>query len=143
MERITDRFRYGRILERVLKDLKEEDSKKAVRILEWIACSFRLMKAHEIQDGIVLYMKDTELNERSKLLDGKFLGLCKPLIEQNPKNNTVDFVHFSAKEFVFMPLLSTSLTLSIDTSCVEPADQMVFDLSSITPKHSMISHSLP
>ncbi|KUJ09937.1 uncharacterized protein LY89DRAFT_723790 [Mollisia scopiformis] len=91
---------YGRILQRILKDLKEEDSRKAFRILEWITCSFRLMKVHEIQDGIVMYRKDTELNEGSKLVDASFLNLCKPLVELNPKNNTVDFVHFSAKEYI-------------------------------------------
>lgn len=90
---------YGRILERVMKDKKEETAKKAVRILEWIACSFRVMKVHEIQDGIVLFTKDLELNEGNKLLDDSFLDLCKPMIERGSKN-TVDFVHFSAKQYI-------------------------------------------
>lgn len=72
---------------------------KAIRILQWIACSFRLLKKHEIQDGIVLQQNDVELNERTKLVDG-FLEQCKPLIEEGPKN-TVDFVHYSAKEYTF------------------------------------------
>jgi hypothetical protein len=89
--------RYGLILGRILRDLNEETSKKAIRVLEWIACSFRIMKVHEIQDGIVLHTRDIELNERTKLRDNKFLDLCKPLIEEGP-NNTIDFVHYSAKE---------------------------------------------
>lgn len=67
------------------------------------------MKSHEIQDGIVLHTRDIELNEQSKLRGDSFLALCKPLIELNTKNNTVDFVHFSAKEFVFLPDLSLLL----------------------------------
>lgn len=90
---------YGLILDRVVRDLNKETSKKAIRILEWIACSFRIMKVHEIQDGIVLHTRDMELNERTKLRDSKFLDLCKPLIEEGP-NNTIDFVHYSAKEWV-------------------------------------------
>lgn len=60
------------------------------------------MKAHEIQDGIVLHSREIELNEQSKLRGDSFLALCKPLIELNTKNNTVDFVHFSAKELEFL-----------------------------------------
>jgi hypothetical protein len=91
--------RYGRILERIGRDLTPIGSSKAVRILEWIACSFRLMKVHEIQDGIVLHTIDAELNEETKLCNTAFLDLCRPLIEEGP-NNTVDFVHYSAKEQV-------------------------------------------
>jgi hypothetical protein len=54
------------------------------------------LKKHEIQDGIVLQQSDVVLDEQTKLLDS-FLEQCKPLIEEGPKN-TVDFVHYSAKE---------------------------------------------
>jgi hypothetical protein len=84
--------RYGRILEAI--DARK--SKTAIRILQWIACSFRILKAHEIQDGIVLQKPGSVLNEDSKLVDG-FWEQCKPLIEKGPKN-TIDFVHYSAKE---------------------------------------------
>jgi len=69
-----------------------------VHILEWIACSFRILKAHEIQDGIVLCTDGIVLDEHSKLVPG-FLDVCKPLIEEGPKG-TMDFVHYSAKEWV-------------------------------------------
>jgi len=84
--------RYGRILD----DIDARSSTKAIRILQWIASSFRLLKTHEIQDGIVLQQQGMTLNEQTKLLDG-FLEQCKPLIEEGPKR-TIDFVHYSAKE---------------------------------------------
>jgi hypothetical protein len=91
-------FRYGRILDRVMDGLPEQSKDKALRILEWLACSFRIMKAHEIRDGIQFHTKGMELNDRTKvkLIDG-FFDLCKPLIEEGPKS-TVDFVHYSAKQ---------------------------------------------
>jgi hypothetical protein len=106
--------RYDRILERVLRDLNQGTSKKAIRILEWVACSLRMLKIHEIQDGIVLHTMDIEINERTKLRDGKFLDLCKPIIEEGP-NNTVDFIHYSARECVdvFPALTVTKFVLGI------------------------------
>jgi hypothetical protein len=81
-----------------MHDLDTQSSHKAVQILQWIACSFRLLKSHVVQDGIVFNIRGMVLNEKTKLVDG-FLDLCKPLIEEGPKN-TVDFVHYSAKELV-------------------------------------------
>jgi hypothetical protein len=72
-----------------------------MRILQWIACSFRILKTHEIQDGIVFQESGVTLNEQTKLREG-FLEQCKPLIEEGPKN-TIDFVHYSAKEYVHLP----------------------------------------
>lgn len=57
------------------------------------------MKIREIQDGIVLHTMDIELTEETKLCNTTFLNLCRPLIEEGP-TNTVDFVHYSAKEQV-------------------------------------------
>jgi hypothetical protein len=81
-----------------MKELNEQSSERAIRILKWIACSFRIMKAHEVRDGILFHTRDTELNDKTKvkLIEG-FFDLCKPLIEDGPKN-TLDFVHYSAKE---------------------------------------------
>jgi hypothetical protein len=76
----------------------EQSRDKALRILGWIACSFRIMKTHEIRDGIQFHTKGMELNDRTKvkLIDG-FFDLCKPLIEEGPQN-TIQFVHCSAKQ---------------------------------------------
>jgi len=89
-------YSYGRILDRVMNVLSRQASEKAIRTLEWIACSFRTMKEYEIQDGIVFHGAETMLDENTKLTSG-FLDLCKPLIEHG-SNDTIDFVHYSAKE---------------------------------------------
>lgn len=69
----------------------------AIRILEWLACSYRVLKVYEVIDGIVLQPGSTTLDNRTQLRRD-VLDLCKPLIEDGP-SNTVDFVHFSAKEY--------------------------------------------
>ncbi|TVY84848.1 Vegetative incompatibility protein HET-E-1 [Lachnellula suecica] len=83
---------------RILDDLRDRSSDKSIRILQWIACSFRILKVHEIKDGIVFQTPGIALSEQTKLVDS-FWEHCKPLIEKGPKN-TLDFVHYSAKEYV-------------------------------------------
>lgn len=68
----------------------------AIRILEWMACSKRTLKVYEILDGIALFPGCTTLTARTKMRKD-VLDLCRPLIEDGP-SNSVDFVHFSAKE---------------------------------------------
>ncbi len=98
-----------------MKELNEASSEKAMRILKWIACSLRLMKAHEIRDGILFHTKGSELNEKTKVkvIEG-FFDLCKPLIEEGPKN-TLDFVHYSAKEWVCLISCKASANCSTIT----------------------------
>jgi hypothetical protein len=83
---------YGRILERIMKG-----SSVAIRILEWIACSYRPLRAYEILDGIAFKPGCTSLNSRTKVHRG-VLNLCRPLIEDGP-SDTLEFVHFSAKRY--------------------------------------------
>jgi len=72
-----------------------------------MSCSYRLLKSYEILDGISFRAAEysnnitgrsscTILNDSTKLRK-EVLDLCKPLIEDGP-GNTLDFVHFSAKE---------------------------------------------
>jgi hypothetical protein len=68
----------------------------AIRILGWMACSYRVLKRHELLDGIVLDVSNTSLNKYTRV-QAQIMDLCRPLIEDGP-GNTVDFVHFSAKE---------------------------------------------
>lgn len=93
---MANRHRYKRILDHVLEELDPKDAAWAGKILEWLACSFRPLKIHEIQDGITFDTEGAGLNEETKL-GRQIIDLCKPLIEEGP-GNTVDFVHFSAKE---------------------------------------------
>ncbi|KAI1610626.1 hypothetical protein EDD36DRAFT_467683 [Exophiala viscosa] len=78
--------------------MSEKEKAKTMRILEWLACSCRLMKKHEVQDGIVFAANNMVLDDETKLAPA-VLDLCKPLIEEGP-HNTIDFVHYSAKEYI-------------------------------------------
>ena len=75
----------------------------AIRILGWMACSYRVLKSYELLDGISFNTSDITLTPKTRTQKG-VLDLCRPLIEDGP-GGTVDFVHFSAKEY-FSPLLS-------------------------------------
>lgn len=66
-----------------------------------MACSFRSLKAWEIQDGIVYQAGVNDTLDGTTKLPKTVLELCKPMIEEGP-GNTVDFVHFSAKEYVLI-----------------------------------------
>lgn len=92
----TNIYRYGRILDRGIYELSERESTWALRILEWLACSFRPLKLYEIQDGITFHINNNTLSDETKLKPG-FVDICKPLIEEAP-GNTIEFVHYSAKE---------------------------------------------
>lgn len=74
-----------------------------MRILEWLACSCRLMKIHEVCDGIVFDAENLVLEEDTKVSPA-VLEICKPLIEEGP-NKTIDFVHGSARESVYVHLI--------------------------------------
>jgi hypothetical protein len=83
-------------LERIRDQYSEYSRHKAIRILEWMACSFRPLKVHEIQDGIFFEPDNMELNQETKL-HPSVIEVCKPII-QIGVNKTLAFVHFSAKE---------------------------------------------
>ncbi len=89
--------RYDRILRRITTDHNRHASQKAIRILEWIACSSRTLKRYEIQDGVVFTLENNVLDAGTKQ-SASIIELCKPIIEEGP-GNTVDFVHYSAKEY--------------------------------------------
>lgn len=98
----TNYLRYGRILDRIMdQDHSQHARSLAIRILEWIACAYRPLKTFEVLDGIVFRAGCTELNNRTKMRKS-VLDFCRPLIEEGP-SNTVDFVHFSAKEYWYPP----------------------------------------
>jgi hypothetical protein len=68
----------------------------AIRILGWMACSYRILKSYELLDGIAFDASNTTLSPKTKIRKEIF-DLCRPLIEEGPAG-TVDFVHFSAKQ---------------------------------------------
>jgi hypothetical protein len=68
----------------------------AIRILEWMACSYRILKRYELLDGITIDASNKTLTPKTKI-QKEILDLCRPLIEESSAG-IVDFVHFSAKE---------------------------------------------
>ncbi|KAI9640653.1 hypothetical protein NHQ30_010957 [Ciborinia camelliae] len=116
---------YGRILERIMDPKNPERVKQmAMRILEWMACSYRVLKSYEIIDGIAFDGSNTTLTARTKNRR-EVLDRCRPLIEDGP-SNTVEFVHLSAKEYILeeshqqkLPFVSReSAHLNISFSCI-------------------------
>ncbi|KIW95094.1 uncharacterized protein Z519_03678 [Cladophialophora bantiana CBS 173.52] len=105
---------------------------KVICILEWLACSCRLMKMREVQDGIVFHVDNMVLDDETKLSPA-VLDLCKPLIEEGP-NKTIDFVHYSAKEFILDevsgPLLQESQAhYNIAFSCITYLNTAIYFLA--------------
>ncbi|EXJ71755.1 uncharacterized protein A1O5_05565 [Cladophialophora psammophila CBS 110553] len=123
---------YGRFLQRVTKEMDHKEYVKVIRILEWLACSCRLMKMREVQDGIVFHADNMVLDDETKLSPA-VMNLCKPLIEEGP-NKTVDFVHYSAKEFILDkvsgPLLQESQAhYNIAFSCITYLNTAIYFLA--------------
>lgn len=89
--------RYRPILDRIMDDSRPASARAtAVRILEWLSCSYRPLRTYEILDGIVFRPGCTTLNRETKFRK-EVLDLCRPLIEEGP-SNMVSFTHYSAKE---------------------------------------------
>jgi hypothetical protein len=89
--------RYGRILDRMLdEDVSPQNRSLSIRILEWMSCSYRRLKIHEVLDGLSI-RPDRAFLDISTKLPKRVLDLCRPLIEDGPCN-TLIFVHFSAQE---------------------------------------------
>lgn len=86
--------RYQQILQRIMSD--KYTCTLAVKILEWMACSYRNLKSYEVLDGIAFRPGFSILTSKGKI-DKAILNHCKPLVEEGPLS-TLDFVHFSAKE---------------------------------------------
>lgn len=68
---------------------REKSKVMAIRILGWMACSYRLLKKYEILDGIAFNFANTVLSPKTKIR-AEALDLCRPLIEDGP-DNTIDF----------------------------------------------------
>ncbi|KAH7355162.1 hypothetical protein BKA65DRAFT_581895 [Rhexocercosporidium sp. MPI-PUGE-AT-0058] len=90
---------YGRILDRILDEAVSPHIRSlSVRILEWMSCSYRRLKLHEILDGVSIHPNCTSLESSTKL-SRRVFDLCRPLVEDGPCD-TVVFVHFSAQEYI-------------------------------------------
>lgn len=98
--------RYGRILDRIMDPNNSRMAKyMSIRILRGMACSYRTLKCYELLDDLAFNPINITLTAKTKIRKD-ILDLCRPLIEEGP-GNTVDFVHFSAKEY--FPSLHTRM----------------------------------
>ncbi|KAL9046215.1 MAG: hypothetical protein Q9214_000890, partial [Letrouitia sp. 1 TL-2023] len=85
---------YGRILERIDRDLSIAERVQARAILEWVSCSIVPVSQNEIQLALsVVNGKDPFQGRKESLLN--VVQRCGPIIEIN--NDLIEFVHFSAK----------------------------------------------
>ena len=63
------------------------------------------LKVYELLDGISFRVGSLKFNPRP-IMDRDVLDLCRPLIEDDDQSgDTVDFVHFSVKEYVYYLIL--------------------------------------
>jgi hypothetical protein len=86
------------MLDKILGDhVPKKTRSLAMRILECMACSHRVLKTHEILDLIAFRPGCTTLDNKTKIRK-EVLDLCQPLIEEGP-SNTVNFVHYSARMY--------------------------------------------
>jgi hypothetical protein len=88
-----------------------------MRILEWMACSYRTLKIYEILDAIAFRPEYTAPDLRMKMRR-EVLDQCQPLIEYG-HSNTVDFVHFSAKEYATPSQTYTAIVLTFHRYILE------------------------
>ena len=88
-------LRYGRILERISRDLSRSEIAQAKAILEWVSCSIVPVRTVEIQLALAVgNERDPFQGCRESLLD--VVRRCGPILEVVDKY--IYFVHFSAKE---------------------------------------------
>lgn len=73
--------------------------KNAKRILSWVACSAQPIARQEMELAMLIE-PDTEIVPRVRA-ELNALQLCGPLVEV--RNGNLQFVHFTAKEYVNCP----------------------------------------
>jgi len=70
---------------------------QAIRIMEWIASSYRPVKVYEVQDGVSLRPGQTTLDEKTKVASS-VIDVCRPLIQVG-RDGAIKFVHFSVRGY--------------------------------------------
>ncbi|KAI0889136.1 uncharacterized protein GGS22DRAFT_153217 [Annulohypoxylon maeteangense] len=96
---------YGRLLDRA-----REKNRRFVRpILQWVACAQRPLSEEEMLQALSIEPGQQDFTKRRK----QFLDICKmcgPIIEI--KDGNIQFVHFSAKEYLLHEQSDSFLNLS-------------------------------
>ncbi|KAF8241747.1 hypothetical protein K440DRAFT_608219 [Wilcoxina mikolae CBS 423.85] len=89
---------YERILDRI-RSLSQGERALAMKLLQWITCSTRLMTLRELQVAVGIQRGDITVDKGHKPLPAKLRSVCGPIVEIVGED-TVVFVHFSAKEYL-------------------------------------------
>ncbi|KAF8537950.1 hypothetical protein BDD12DRAFT_886666 [Trichophaea hybrida] len=87
--------------DRILDMISNLDKEMAMRIFNWLACSFQPMLIQEIVEGIGLEFGATNLDADSLLNDPEHLiDVCGSLVTVDQYTGTVGLAHFSVKEYL-------------------------------------------
>jgi hypothetical protein len=93
-----DACRYERILDRI-RLLSKEQQTLAMKMLQWMTCSTRAMTLRELEVAVGIQPGDLTVDKRHRPLPARLRSVCGPLVEIIGED-TIVFVHFSAKELV-------------------------------------------
>jgi hypothetical protein len=88
--------RYERILDRI-RSLSPEERDLAMALLQWMACSTRIMTLRELQLAVSIRLNNTSAEMKNRPLPARLRSVCGPIIEVVGED-TMSFVHFSARE---------------------------------------------
>ncbi|PMD44746.1 hypothetical protein L207DRAFT_552817 [Hyaloscypha variabilis F] len=112
---------YARILERInnLNPLALRD--KARKLLGWVGSSPTPLSIYEIEQALNIKMDDIKGNVRV-IARLNPVRVCGPILEV--VDDYVEFVHFTAKEYIFSPHIPNCInisdaTLSLATCCIQ------------------------
>ena len=123
---------YGRIRSRIDSMRPVQLRQRAFSILYWVCAARRPVSLHEVADGIALHLGQTVLDRRTRSNNPSkdIIEICAPLLERL-KNDVLDVVHFSAKEYFiheqsgpFIDIAKANLTIAFScvinlTSCLD------------------------
>lgn len=123
---------YGRIRSRIDSMRPVQLRQRAFSILHWVCAARRPVSLHEVADGIALHLGQTVLDRRTRSSNPSkdIIEICAPLLERL-KNDVLDVVHFSAKEYFiheqsgpFIDIAKANLTIAFScvinlTSCLD------------------------
>ncbi|KAF8545104.1 hypothetical protein BDD12DRAFT_977275 [Trichophaea hybrida] len=89
---------YERILDRV-RSLPHQERDLSMKLLQWMTCSTRAMTLREFEDAVGTKPENLTINKKDRPLRARLRGAGAPIVE-TVGEDTVVFVHFSAKEYL-------------------------------------------
>ncbi|CZR60110.1 related to NACHT domain protein [Phialocephala subalpina] len=112
---------YARILERINSLNPPALRDKARKLLGWIGSSLTPLTIQEIEQALIIRMDDIDGDVRV-IARLNPVRVCGPILEV--VDDYVQFVHFTAREYIFSPHTSSVInisdaTLSLATCCIQ------------------------